>query len=274
MTMPTDDNLGNPPANPNPPAPPAPNPAPASSPAPAPAVPPPAAAAPAPPPAASTVDPLEFERLKTHKVEQDRELEKQRKAIADEKKARTDAEQKLEAAKKLFFGEAAPADPAAALKEKEEKDRQAQETARQADRDRLVLENTLHRQASAQRLVLRDEDPDFADFVMGKVQRNAELSELAKSDPKKLLEKLKEMKLYVPASAEKPTSPAPMPEAAKPAGGGAGGPEAVAPKFANVKTEADLVAMGATAIDEFATAYPKRYAQMRAAKPTGLRRVS
>lgn len=163
--------------------------------------PPPAPAA----PATATIDPIEYEKLKTqlaqlesHKVKMDRDTEKLR---AEKAK---DAE-KMAALRKIALGDdAAPdADPKALLAQREAEAR----AAREAD---TALELSLSRALLKGSLIPRDGD---LDYVLYKVRRDPELATAAQAGiTADFLESLKS-KGYVSTVTVPAPAPAPKPDA-------------------------------------------------------------
>lgn len=208
-------------------------------------------AAPAAP--ASTVDPIEYEKLKaqlaqleSHKTKMDRDAEKLR---AEKAK---DAE-RMSALRKLALGDdAAPdADPKALLAQRETEARAAKDAA-------TALESSLSRALWKAGLVPRDGD---LDYVLYKVNREPDLAESAKTGiTADFLESLKSKGYVSTLSAPAPAAPV------KPGGKAAAPAQAavpVDPALAAIKTFQQFMALPTSRQNEIREKSPEFVAGLK-----------
>lgn len=211
--------------------------------------------APASAPAATTpsVDPVEFERLKTqlaelsaHKVKMDRDAEKLR---AEKAKV----SEQMDALRKLALGDQAGTaeDPKEILAKREAETR----AAREAD---IALELQLSRGLLSKSLIPKDGD---LDYVLFKIRKDPTLKEQATAGiSDEFLESLK-ARGYVSTLSAAPPAPAPKPDvkaAAPPAGAAPADPV-----LANLRDFRQFVALPLSKQNELREKHPEAIATLR-----------
>lgn len=228
----------------------------------------PPAPTPAPQPPASSpggtgIDPTKWAETLSENASLQKKTREMEKDLASLRK-KTEISETLNAKMRAALGldEDGKEDPKAIL---EKRDRERQE----AEGRRTRRELTLSRHLLTARLAFKDEDPDYPEFVLGKIERDEELAKLLDADPPAAVEKLKE-KGYVVAPMTVP-APAPqkgMPQPGRPAPGAAPADQ----RFAGIKSARQFAGMTQADIEAFSKAEPARYRQLMTDLERGLSR--
>lgn len=202
-------------------------------------------------------DPAEIERLRTSKLQLEKDLAKTKERMKD-------LESRHDSLRKLALGDdAGNDDPRDVLKRKEEADRKtAAEAADRRQKD-LEFQVSLSREMARSGLLPKDGDPDFIDFKVSRTEKLAALKDAGKT--KELVEELKKDGFLVGASG---------------AGGnlnpGMGHSSSTAsppdPRFGSVKSFSDLMKLGPVAVDQYSRKYPKEFAAMQGAENSRMSR--
>ena len=193
---------------------------------------------------------LKASKLESHKAQMDRDAEKTRAKLTKLEESQAAARELLV---KAGFIPDSEVDPKSALAKREADSHAATMAA-------LTLRVDLLGHVVASGLTLRDAgDPDFVDFVVGKVQRDTALAELAKTDMGAVVAKLKERGLLRDVASAAPPAPGPAP---RPAGGNP--QSAPGDEFSGITSWSEVVKMGFTRAAAFEAKHPERAAQLRA----------
>lgn len=194
------------------------------------------------------IDPAEFERLKTSKLQLEKDLAKTREKSKE-------LETKYDALRKVALGEdAGNDDPRDVLRRKEEAERKAAADSIAGRQKDLEFQVSLSREMARAGLLPKDGDPDFIDFKVARTEKLSALKEAGKT--KELVEELKKDGFLVTGAGTQGSLNPGMGRSSSDASPGDA-------RFGGVKVMSDLVKLGPMAVDEYSKKYPKEFAAMQ-----------
>lgn len=204
-------------------------------------------------------DPAEIERLRTSKLQLEKDLAKTKERMKD-------LESRHDSLRKLALGDdAGNDDPRDVLKRKEETERKSAADAADRRQKDLEFQVSLSREMASSGLLPKDRDPDFIDFKVSRTEKLAALKDAGKT--KELVEELKKDGFLVGASGAGGNL---NPGMGRSSSDGAP-PD---PRFGAIKSFEDLMKLGPLAVDQYSRKYPKEYEAMRGSSLSRMSRTS